>query len=104
MSDYQYIPVTELAKPFESWNLYSEFMKQLFQQISVFFLSVLALSSCVSSKKLSQEAIYFQKVTDSSLRASVVNYQSIVQNGDILGIRVLTANEASSRLLNQQTV
>jgi polysaccharide biosynthesis/export protein len=79
-------------------------MKQLLQQISVLILSALAVTSCVSSKKLSQEAIYFQKVTDSSLRASVVNYQSIVQNGDILGIRIMTANEASSRLLNQQTV
>src|SRR6478609_4842239 len=79
-------------------------MKQLFQQISVIFLLVLALTSCVSSKKLSQEAIYFQKVTDSSLRASVVNYESVIQKGDLLAIKVMTANEASSRLLNQQTV
>src|SRR6478752_2863272 len=79
-------------------------MKQLFQQISVFFLLVIALTSCVSSKKLSQDAIYFQHVTDSSLRASVVNYESVIQKGDILGIRVMTANETSSRVLNQQTV
>jgi len=79
-------------------------MKQPVQRNLLIALSIVLLSSCVNSKKLSQEAIYFQSVTDSSLRQTVVNYQSVIQKGDILGIRVLTANESSSKLFNQQTV
>jgi polysaccharide export outer membrane protein len=79
-------------------------MKQLHYQISLVTLLVMSLASCVNSKKLSQEAIYFQNVTDSSLRNSVVNYESVIQKGDILGIKVMTANESSSRIFNQQTL
>ena len=97
-------PVTEVAKPSITGNPSFTFMKQLLQQISFVSLLVISFASCVNPKKLSKEAIYFQNVTDSSLRASIVNYESVIQKGDILGIKVLTANEASSRLLNQQTV
>src|SRR4051812_26895083 len=100
----QHRPVTELAKPSNTCTPSFNFMKQVLQQISVVTLLVLSFSSCVNTKKLSQEAIYFQHVTDSSLRTSLVNYESVVQKGDILGIKVMTANEASARLLNQQTV
>ena len=79
-------------------------MKQLFHRYSTVLLSIVLLSSCVNTRKLSQEAIYFQSVTDSSLKNSIVNYESVIQKGDILGIRVLTANESSSRLFNQQSV
>ena len=79
-------------------------MKKLLQQVSLLALLVISLASCVNTKKLSQEAVYFQNVTDSSLRNSIVNYESIIQKGDILGIKVMTANESSSRIFNQQTM
>ena len=79
-------------------------MKKLFQQVLLLALLVISLASCVNTKKLSQEAVYFQNVTDSSLRNSIVNYESIIQKGDILGIKVMTANESSSRIFNQQTM
>lgn len=63
---------------------------------------LLALSSCVSNKELTQRSIYFKQVTDSLLSASAPTYQSEIQKGDILYIGVHTANEASAQLYNQQ--
>lgn len=65
-------------------------------------LTILLFSSCHTNKKLTQQAIYFQKTTDSLLKQSSVQYQSLIQKGDILYIGVSTANEASARILNQQ--
>jgi len=79
-------------------------MKKVVQQLLLFSLLAISMASCVNTKKLSQEAIYFQKVTDSSLRNTLVNYESVIQKGDILGIKVMTANESSARIFNQQTM
>ena len=66
-----------------------------------FLIILAALSSCTSYKELTKKAIYFQNTTDSSLSATNISYTSKIQKGDILYIGVNTANEESSRLLNQ---
>lgn len=69
-------------------------------------LSLLALialfSSCISNKKLTEQAIYFRNVSDSVLQASAPTYRSEIQKGDILYIGVLSANESTTQLFNQQ--
>lgn len=100
----QYPFVTEVAKPSDAAHPLSNFMRQHLYQFSLVICLVISLASCVNNKKLSKEAVYFQKLTDSSLRTSIVAYEAVIQKGDILGIKVMTANEASSRILNQQTV
>ena len=60
------------------------------------------LSSCISNKELTRQAVYFRNVSDSLLQSSAPTYRSEIQKGDILYIGVLSANEASTKLFNQQ--
>lgn len=71
---------------------------------TLLLLLTIVFTSCVDTKKLARDAVYFQSVTDSSLRQSVTEYQTTIQKGDILSISVSTANESSARLLNMQTI
>ncbi len=72
-------------------------MKQLF----IFFGSCFFLFSCVSSKKLTEDAIYFKNISDSVISISGSAYEPLIQKGDILYIGVITPNEKSSQLFNQ---
>lgn len=63
---------------------------------------LLGLFSCVDTKKLTKDALYFQEVNEEALRQSTVNFKPTIQKGDILYIGVNTANEASSKVFNQQ--
>ncbi|MFT3748913.1 MAG: polysaccharide biosynthesis/export family protein [Agriterribacter sp.] len=58
-------------------------------------------SACTSSKKLTEEALYFKNITDSSLQKSNDTADPVVQKGDILYIGVLTPNEESMKKFNQ---
>ena len=76
-------------------------MKRILNAFTLLGLVLVLLSSCSNTKKLTQDSIYFQQTTDSLLKQTTVEYQSVIQKGDILYIVVNTANEVSSRLLNQ---
>lgn len=62
---------------------------------------VVFLGSCVSSKELTDKAIYFKNISDSALRHASVQYEPLIQKGDILYIGVITPNEKSAQLFNQ---
>lgn len=62
---------------------------------------VIFLGSCVSSKELTDKAIYFKNISDSALRHASVQYEPLIQKGDILYIGVITPNEKSAQLFNQ---
>lgn len=68
---------------------------------SVFML--FALVSCGTNKRLTERSIYFKNLNDSLLRQASRPYEPIFQKGDLLNISVFTANEASGKLLNQQS-
>lgn len=68
----------------------------------VALLGSFCFASCVSTKKRTAEAIYFKNISDSLLLKTPVEYEPIIQKGDIVSIRVITANENSSRLFNAQ--
>jgi polysaccharide biosynthesis/export protein len=70
--------------------------------LSLLVFSLILLSSCVGTKKISKESVYFQQLNDSLLRTSTASFQSILQPGDLLYIGVNTTNEASAKVLNQQ--
>ena len=81
--------------------------KQIFSPATFFkglaFLFIAGFAgSCVSPKKLTENAVYFRNTSDSALNATALSYEATIQKGDILYIGVLTANEASSQLFNQQ--
>lgn len=70
-----------------------------------FLLPILVIAlftSCVSNKELTDQALYFKNINDSILKSSDQSFKSEVQKGDILYIGVLTANEESVKLFNQQ--
>ena len=59
------------------------------------------LFSCNTSKKLTEQSIYFKNISDSLLQKAVTGYEPILQKGDILSIVVITPNENSSKLFNR---
>lgn len=74
-----------------------------FNSLVFIFMAATFFASCVSSKEQTKKSVYFSQVTDSLLRSSTsMEYEPVFQKGDILSISVITANEASSRLFNQQ--
>jgi polysaccharide export outer membrane protein len=58
-------------------------------------------ASCVSSKRLTEKAIYFKNISDSALQKAAIQYEPQIQKGDILYIGVITPNEKSAQLFNQ---
>lgn len=64
-------------------------------------LSVVFLASCVSSKKLTEQSVYFRNISDSLLQRSAADFEPRFQKGDILSISVITPNESSSRIFNR---
>ncbi|MBL7699636.1 MAG: polysaccharide biosynthesis/export family protein [Chitinophagaceae bacterium] len=75
-------------------------MRPIFR-LSLLLLVGIALFSCKSSKKLTQQAIYFREISDSMLQRAAAQYEPVLQKGDILSIVVVTPNEASAKLFNQ---
>lgn len=72
-------------------------------RINIFVTIIIAstFTSCVSNKKLTEQAQYFKNINDSLLnRVSIVS-EPVFQKGDILSIAVITTNELSSKLFNQ---
>lgn len=72
--------------------------------ISRFVVLVIAGSvflSCNTSKKLTEQSIYFKNISDSMLQKAALEYEPILQKGDILSIVVITPNENSSKLFNR---
>lgn len=59
------------------------------------------LTSCLSSKKLTEEAVYFRNISDSMLQKTAIEYAPVLQKGDIISIIVVTPNENSSKLFNR---
>lgn len=75
-------------------------MRPIFR-LTLFLLVGSILFSCKSSKKLTQQAIYFREISDSMLQKAAAQYEPVLQKGDILSIVVITPNEASAKLFNQ---
>jgi polysaccharide biosynthesis/export protein len=71
-----------------------------FRSFSFLFLFCVCIVSCVSSRKLTEKAVYFKGISDSMLKAAPVEYEPIIQKGDILSVSVITTNERSSRFFN----
>ncbi len=71
------------------------------KRLMIFFGSCFFLFSCVSSKKLTDDSIYFKNISDSVLKISGSHYEPLIQKGDILYIGVITPNEKSAQLFNQ---
>jgi polysaccharide export outer membrane protein len=63
-------------------------------------LVTISMVSCVSSKKLTEQSVYFKNISDSLLQRSAVEYEPRFQKGDILSITVVTPNVSSARLFN----
>src|SRR5687768_9578489 len=59
------------------------------------------LISCRSSKKITEQSVYFREISDSMLQKTALEYEPVLQKGDILSIVVITPNENSSRLFNR---
>ena len=59
------------------------------------------LFSCNTSKKLTEQSIYFKNISDSLLQKAVTDHEPVLQKGDILSIVVITPNENSSKLFNR---
>ena len=59
------------------------------------------LISCRSSKKITEQSVYFKNISDSMLQKTAREYEPVLQKGDILSIVVITPNENSSRLFNR---
>jgi polysaccharide export outer membrane protein len=75
-------------------------IKIQFTFFSLLLLFCVCISSCVSSRKLTERAVYFKGISDSMLKAAPVEYEPIIQKGDILSVSVITTNERSSRFFN----
>src|SRR5687768_15391910 len=71
------------------------------EKLLAFICSCVFLASCVSSKKLTDRAIYFKNISDSALHKAIPPSESLIQKGDILYIGVITPNEKSAQLFNQ---
>lgn len=61
------------------------------------------MAGCVSSRERTQNSLYFRELSDSLLNRSAIEYEPVFQKGDILSIAVITPNESSARLFNQQS-
>jgi polysaccharide export outer membrane protein len=59
------------------------------------------VTACKSSRKLTEESIYFKNISDSLLSKQTIEYEPVLQKGDILSIVVVTPNENSSKLFNR---
>jgi polysaccharide export outer membrane protein len=64
----------------------------------------ISMASCVSSKKLTEQSVYFKNISDSLLQRSALEYEPRFQKGDILSITVITPNVSSARLFNMPNV
>lgn len=62
------------------------------------------LAACRSTKKLTEQSVYFRNISDSMLNKKALEYEPVLQKGDILSIVVITPNENSSRLFNRPNV
>lgn len=62
----------------------------------------LAVTACTSSKELTRNSLYFRDISDSLLTQAPLEYEPVFQKGDILSIAVITPNESTARLFNQQ--
>src|SRR5438105_1021122 len=71
--------------------------------VIILFVSAFGWSSCNSSKRLTENAVYFKNISDSMLQKTAGDYEPVFQKGDILSIKVITPNENSARLFNQAT-
>jgi polysaccharide export outer membrane protein len=69
--------------------------------ICLIVLAAALLTSCVSAKKQTENAIYFRNISDSILQKATIEYEPVFQKGDILSISVITPNEKSAMLFNQ---
>ena len=87
--------VTEQAKPLKKPTV--SIMRFL-----LLIVSIALFTSCVSNKELTSQALYFKNISDSLLKNSSQTYSSEIQNGDILYIGVLSSNESSIKIFNQQ--
>lgn len=69
----------------------------------LFFIALSCFfTACVSNKNLTKRALYFRDISDSMLqKTAAMEYDPVLQKGDILYIGVITPNEKSSRLFNQ---
>ena len=71
------------------------------KKLLTFICGCVFLASCVSSKKLTEKAVYFKNISDSALKQATAHYEPLIQKGDILYIGVITPNEKSAQLFNQ---
>ena len=67
----------------------------------MFLIAGSVLFSCKTNQKLTEKSIYFKNISDSMLQKALVDYEPIMQKGDILSIVVVTPNENSTRLFNR---
>lgn len=72
----------------------------LYLVISLFVIAV-GGTSCGSSKKAYQSALYFRDIGDSMKHLAPIQFEQRFLPGDILYIAVITPNEKMSTLLNQ---
>lgn len=64
-------------------------------------VATISIYSCGHTKKLTEQSVYFKEISDSMLQKKALEYEPILQKGDILSIVVITPNETSSRLFNR---
>ena len=64
-------------------------------------ISCSLVTACTTPKALRERALYFRDINDSVLQQRALEYEPILQKGDILSIGVITANESSAKMFNQ---
>lgn len=57
--------------------------------------------ACTPAKRLTEEALYFRELSDSTLKHASEAFDPVLQKGDILYIGVMTPNEESMKKFNQ---
>jgi polysaccharide export outer membrane protein len=75
-------------------------MSSIFR-LFLLLITVVTMFSCKTSKKLTEQAVYFKEISDSMLQKAALEYEPVLQKGDILSIVVITPNENSSKLFNR---
>ena len=70
-------------------------------RLVILLVAAIVLNSCGTNKKLTDQSIYFKNISDSILQKQALEFEPVLQKGDILSIVVITPNEASSRLFNR---
>src|SRR5688500_7122822 len=80
---------------------YEKSFNMFLVRLFVFAIAALLLVGCRSSKKITHESIYFKDISVSVLQKTAIEYEPVLQKGDILSIVVITPNENSSRLFNR---